>query len=41
MVKPGSSDHAGIQPLRVATAPDIRVKSVIDPYSGHGLLCGT
>src|SRR5271169_5621724 len=38
MVKPGSRAHAGIQPLRVATAPDISVNSVIDPYRGQGLL---
>ena len=31
MVKPGSSDQAGSQPLSVATAPDISVNSVIEP----------
>ena len=31
MVKPGSKNQAGSQPLRVTTAPDISVNSVTDP----------
>ena len=40
MTKPGISAHAGSQSSRVATAPDITVKSVMDPKMGHGLPWG-
>jgi hypothetical protein len=38
MQKPGSKAQAGNQLFKVATAPDISVNRVTDPYSGQGLL---